>query len=91
MSNKDHQEFSLDDILNEFHVDPAPGKAPAKQPAAKQAPSKFDTLTRLDLLLGDDSKQPEAKAAPAPQKAPAKPMGAKKPVPQQDPSKLSEF
>ena len=88
MSNKDHQEFSLDDILNEFHVDPAPAKAPNKKPAARQAPSKFDTLTRLDLLLGDDSKEPEAKAAPAPKKAPARPVPAQKSAPQQDTAKF---
>ena len=87
MSNKDLQEFSLDDILNEFHVDPVPEKAPGKKPAAKQAPSKFDTLTRLDLLLSEDSNKPEAKAAPVP-KAPAKPMSPKKPAASQDPSKF---
>ena len=88
MSNNDHQEFSLDDILNEFHVDPAPAKQPRKKPASHQAASKFDTLTRLDLLLAEDGKNPEAKAEPAIKKGPAKPIANKKPAPQQDASKF---
>ena len=56
MANKDPQEFSLDDILNEFLVDAAPEKSPVKEPASQGSSAKFDTLTRLDALLFDAPK-----------------------------------
>ena len=53
MAKKEIPEFSLDDILNEFHVDPEPAKEAPQKASPQPEKSKFDTLTRLDMLLSD--------------------------------------
>ena len=64
MSHKESQDFNLDDILNEFHVDPVPAETAAKPPLPNK-PGKFDTLARLDMLLFDSAEKKEEETKPA--------------------------
>jgi len=70
MSKKDLQDFNLDDILSEFHVDSpksteTPDVSRPKMPSLNAA-SEFDDLSKLDaLLFGTD-----ASASSAPEESP---------------------
>lgn len=86
MSNKESQDFSLDDILNEFHVDSVPDKKTAN-PIPSQTSAKFDTLTRLDMLLFDSAEKKEAESEPAEPLCVDTPAETKMPEPTSSPVK----